>query len=258
MIGTTGVGKPKSRGGWRGCEAPFIKVGRRVHRVGTWDGHVESMCGTCRARRRDGAGGEAGGGPREAGQADEERILDLLLPPRRRRTSRHRGHTMRSRRSGTVRSCATSCAPAARSQAGRDEVREKSLRRSRSSRVVGRGSRHQRQGHVAGCSRGGRRSASCGCPRRARRSKKKRAEAIDMDSVARAAVERVQQSGIICGRDRKVRAGRRARPDVSREAASATSADHRRYDVNTNTAWCGPITSCSSRPAHSTSRSRRI
>ena len=85
---------------------------------------------------------------------------------------------------------------------------------------------------------------------------------IDMDSVARAAVERVEQAGIIfLDEIDKIAGPRRQRtaPTSAARACSATSCRSSRARPSTrSTAWCGPTTSCSSPPARSTCRSRRI
>ena len=85
---------------------------------------------------------------------------------------------------------------------------------------------------------------------------------VDMDSVARTAVQRVEQERHHLRRrdrqDRRARGRAGARTSAAR-ACSATSCRSSRARPSTrSTGWCGPITSCSSPPARSTCPSRPI
>ncbi len=84
---------------------------------------------------------------------------------------------------------------------------------------------------------------------------------VDMESVAHVAVERVEEpassSSTRSTRSPDARAGT-GRTSAAK-ACSATSCRSSRGRRSTrSTGWCGPITSCSSPPARSTCRSRRI
>ena len=85
---------------------------------------------------------------------------------------------------------------------------------------------------------------------------------VDMDSVARIAVERVEQSGIIFVDEIDKIAGREGGgqgPDVSREGVQRDILPIiEGTTVNSSTGWCVPITFCLLPPAPFTSRSRRI
>ena len=82
---------------------------------------------------------------------------------------------------------------------------------------------------------------------------------LDMEMVARAAVSRVEQAGIIFVDEIDKIAGREG--DTGRTSAGKVSSEtsfrsSRGRRSTPSTAWCAPITSSSSRPGHSTCRNR--
>ena len=91
------------------------------------------------------------------------------------------------------------------------------------------------------------------------------ASCVDMESVSRTAVQRVEQAGIIfideidkiASRD-GMAGGGHGGPTSAAKACSATSCRSSKGRPSTpSTGWSRPITSCSSPPARFTSRSRR-
>ena len=234
MIGPTGVGKTEiARRLARLAQSPFIKVeASKFTEVGYVGRDVESMVrdlvelavDMVREERLEEVHGKAE-------QNAEERLLDLLLPPPRatleppprRRASIHPGPRRRNPGSTHARSSASSFATAG-STIVRSISTSASARSRRSRSSPGRRSRRSTST-----------SRTC-CPGliqgRTRKRRMKVPEAfdylvqeeegklVDMDSVARVAVERVEQSGIIFVDEIDKIAGREGGgqgPDVSRE-----------------------------------------
>ena len=129
--------------------------------------------------------------------------------------------------------------------------------------LVGRGGRHQPQGHAAGpvpgahqeAAREGARGAASTC------SQEEQQKLVDMESVARDGGRARRGRAASSSSTRSTRSpGARAGtgPTSAARACSATSCRSSRARRSTrSTGWCGPTTSCSSRPARSTCRSRR-
>ena len=167
MIGPTGVGKTEiARRLARLAQSPFLKVeASKFTEVGYVGRDVESMVrdlvelGVDMVREERLAEVRA-----KAAQNAEDRLLDILLPPSRRRSSttgirpdaRRRRHKPRRRPIARASTSASSCA-----KAGSTAARSKSTCTQKSfpvvrnhRRIVGRRGRHQPEGHAArACSR---------------------------------------------------------------------------------------------------------
>jgi ATP-dependent HslUV protease ATP-binding subunit HslU len=216
MIGPTGVGKTElARRLAKLANSPFLKVeASKFTEVGYVGRDVESMIrdlveiaiDMVREERLNEVGERA---ERNA----EERLLDLLMPPRSRRPPK--APTARAK------SCASGCARANWTTASWKWTSRSAVRRSKSPRRRHRGDGHQSQGCPAGLFGG-----------RTRKRKMRVGEAmldylvqeeeqklIDMDQVTRVAIERVERSGIIFLDEIDKIAGREGGhgPDVSRE-----------------------------------------
>ena len=270
MIGPTGVGKTEiARRLARLAQSPFIKVeASKFTEVGYVGRDVESMVRDLvelavdmvreerrRGGAREGAPGRRGAPARSAAAAAAARA----------RLRRAGGDASASRRSARARSCASSCATAGSiSKQVEIDVREKSfpsfeIIAGSSVEEVDINLKDMLPGLFQGRTQ---EAASCRCPRRSRRWRRKKSRSsIDMETVARAAVERVEQSGHhLHRRDRQGRRPRgRPRPRRQpRRRAARHPADRRGHDGQHQVRdGARPITSCSSPPARSTSRSRR-
>ena len=159
----------------------------------------------------------------KAAQNAEDRLLDMLLPPAR-PVAPDEEPGARAISSSQTRERFREQLRAGRLDARVVEidVREKSFPSLRDHRrLVGRGGRHQPEGHAAGPLPGARpRSAQVKVPEALEYlTQEEEQKLIDMDSVARAAVERVEQAGIIFIDEIDKIAGREGAhgPDVSRE-----------------------------------------
>ena len=265
MIGPTGVGKTEiARRLARLAQSPFLKVeASRFTEVGYVGRDVESMVrdlveiavGMVRDER-----------VREVRQAAEaraeERLLDLLLPP------------------GPHAPAADGTAPEAPSQtrerlraqlrAGKlDErtveidVRETSMPLMQ---VVGGTSMEEiglnLRDMLPGMFQGRRRSSTHdACPTRARTSSRRSSRSWSTWRASRARPSSASSRAASSSWTRSTRspdARAATAPTSAARACSATSCRLSRARPSTpSTAWCGPTTSCSSRPGRSTSRSRR-
>ena len=202
---------------------------------------------------------------RRRAQNAEERLLDLLLPPLPAAADydEQAGADARAGAARRASSCASSCAPAGSTAAVVEiDVREKSLPVVRDHRrLVGRGSGHQPEGHAAGAVPGPDEEAADAGARGARVPRAGRRAEADRHGQRRAHRGRARRAGRhhLHRRDRQDRRPRR-RPRPGRQPrrrAARHPADRRRHDRQHQVRHgARPITSCSSPPARSTSRSR--
>ena len=269
MIGPTGVGKTEiARRLARLAQSPFVKVeASKFTEVGYVGRDVESMVRDLVELGVDMVREERLEEVRaKAAQNAEERLLDLLLPPARPdRAGRGR------RRARAISSSQTRERFREQLRAGRlddrvveIDVREKSFP---SFEIIAGSSVEEvdinLKDMLPGLFQGKTKKRRVKVPEALEYlTQEEEQKLIDMDSVARDR-GRARRAGRhhLPRRDRQDRRPRRRRtaPTSAAKACSATSCRSSKARRSTrSTAWCAPITSCSSPPARSTSRSRRI
>ena len=271
MIGPTGVGKTEiARRLARLAQSPFIKVeASKFTEVGYVGRDVESMVrDLVELARRDGARGAARRSAREGARRPPRSASSICCCRRCRRPREYDDERGGDPRAGAADAREAARAAARRPARSQAASRSTSARRAFPSFEIIAGSSVEEvdinvKDMLPGLFQGRTKKRRCAVPEALEAlAQEEEQKLIDMESVARAAVERVQQAGHhLRRRDRQGRrARRRPRPGRQpRRRAARHPADRRRARPSTrSTGWCGPITSCSSRPARSTSRSRRI
>ena len=266
MIGPTGVGKTEiARRLARLAQSPFLKVeASKFTEVGYVGRDVESMVRDLVELAVDMVREERLVEVREKAQQNaEERLLDLLLPPiqpvganedaraAREFAQRTREKFREQLREGRLDNRAVEV-----------DVREKAFP---SFEIVAGSSVEEIDINIKdmlpGLFQGRTRKRRVKVPEAAAYLiQEEEHKLVDMESVGRAAVERVEQAGIIFIDEIDKISGREGShgPDVSREGVQRDILPIvEGTTVNTNTAWSAPTISCSSRPVRSMCRSRR-
>ena len=269
MIGPTGVGKTEiARRLARLAQSPFVKVeASKFTEVGYVGRDVESMVRDLVELAVDMVREERLEEVRaKAAQNAEERLLDVLLPPARPIAPDEDAD--RGARSAAVRPAsafASSSAPAGSTSASSSSTSARNRsRRSRSSpaRTVEEVDINLKD-MLPGLFQGRTKKRRVKVPEALEYlTQEEEQKLIDMDSVARDR-GRAGRAGRhhLPRRDRQDRGARRrprARRQPRRRAARHPADRRRDHGQHASTAWCAPITSCSSPPARFTCRSRRI
>ena len=266
MIGPTGVGKTEiARRLARLAHSPFIKVeASKFTEVGYVGRDVESMVRDLVERAIEMVKEERTGEVREkARQSAEERLLDLLLPPvtptgsedeltaAREQSQRTRERFREQVRDGRLDHRSVEL-----------DVRDTSTPQfeivsGSSVEEIGINLKDMMPGFFQSRSKRRKMKVPEALDHLAREEEQR---LIDMDNVAKAAIARVEQSGIIFVDEIDKIAGREGThgPDVSREGVQRDILPIvEGTSVTTKHGWCAPTTCCSSPRARSTSPSRR-
>ena len=266
MIGPTGVGKTEiARRLAKLAQSPFIKVeASKFTEVGYVGRDVESMVRDLVELAVNMVRDERIEDVRAKAELNaEERLLDLLLPPRPAAPDEDPGR-VRDEMSGTRERMREQLrAGKLDDRVVEIEVQEKSfpsleMITGSSMEEVGVNLKDMMPGLFQGRSKRRRVTVA---EARERLTQEEEQKLIDMDAVA-ARGGRARRAGRhhLRRRDRQDRRAAKAAtaPTSAAKACSATSCRSSRAPRSTpSTAWCAPITSCSSPPARSTSRSRR-